>query len=582
MPKKACLPTCLIAVFLYAATTSGGAAHASGPSSAVVSPTTVVATLPTAQAPRVPFIDTVGTYGRPISTDSELAQKYFDQGLRFTFGYYFPEAVASFTEATRQDPEYAMCYWGLALAISPNPNSRRFAAIQDDPQGHGWESIKKAMGLRGSASEVEQTFISALAVRYDKDRYPERGARDTAYVVAIIEVSERYVHDPEAATMVADAIMTTTPWEYWRPDGTARPNVLRAKDALERAIDTNENHPWANHLYIHLMENSQTPWLALSNAERLEATMPGEGHIVHMPSHIYLRVGQYARATASNRRSLAADAQLVELWGDAGLPTGVSTYGLSARVHPGHASDFLHAAAMMQGSYAAAEQAAQVMANATPLATLAAGNGSGQGRFVKGWLTDRRFGKWDAILDMSAPETDLPFVLGMWHFVRGGALVATGDLAGAEQQLAWLRTAAGDPLIAELPARRNMAPDVLNLAAEALRGEIEAAHGNLTEALAHLETAVRTEDGLDHVEPADWLIPVRHTLGAVLLEAGRASEAEAVYWEDLRRYPHNGWSLYGLMQSQRAQGKMATAADAAARFDEAWSTADTEIRGSRF
>ncbi len=561
MMKKTFLPACLIAVLLYASVAPGA---------------------PAAQAPTVPLIDTVGTYSRPISTDSDLAQQYFDQGLRFTFGYYFPEAVASFTEATRQDPECAMCYWGLALTISPNPNSRRFTAIQDDPQGHGWASIKKALELRGSASEVERAFISALAVRYDRDRHPERDARDAAYVAATIEVSERYPHDPEAATMVADAIMTTTPWEYWRPDGTARPKVVQAKEALERAVAINEHHPWANHLYIHLMENSQTPWMALPHAERLEATMPGEGHIVHMPSHIYLRVGQYARATASNQRSRAADAQLVELWGDAEFPTGISTYGLSARGHPTHASDFLHAAAMMQGNYAAAMEAAHVMANATPLATIAAGNGTGQGRFIKGWLTDRRFGKWDAILAMEAPDTDLPFVLGMWHFVRGGAYVATGNLTGAEQQLGWLQAAADDPSIAELPARRNMAPDVLTLAAKALRGEIEAARGNLTEALAHLETAVRTEDSLDYVEPADWLIPVRHTLGAVLLEAGRAAEAEAVYWEDLRRYPNNGWALYGLMQSQRAQGKLTAAADAAARFEEAWSTADTEIRGSRF
>ena len=534
---------------------------------------------PATQAP-VPLVDTLGSYSRPIHTEVELAQAYFDQGVGFTFGYYFPEAVASFREAIRHDPRCAMCHWGLALAISPNPNSRRFASIVDDPQGAGRAAIARAVELATDGPEVERAFVEALAVRFAVDRYPDRGQRDAAYIEATRRLSERYPQDPEAATMLADAIMTASPWEYWRPDGSPRPDVSEAKAALERAVELVTDHPWANHLYIHLMENSQTPQLALPHADRLEATMPVEGHMVHMPAHIYIRVGDYERVTASNRRSLAADQQLAELWGDAELPLGVATYGLSMRTHPGHAHDFLHAAAMMQGNYENAIRAAEALAAGLSLDAIAPDNGAAQGRYVKGWLTQRRFGKWDELLARALPETELPFVRGMFHYARGGALVATGKLAEAQEALDRLAEQAVDPSIAELPARRNLAPVLLALAAEVLRGEIAAARGHTAAALNHLDTAVRIEDRLLYVEPADWQIPTRHTLGALLLEQGRYVEAEAVYWEDLRRFPHNGWSLLGLALSLEGQGKTAEAADARRRFEAAWSAADTPISGS--
>jgi hypothetical protein len=252
------------------------------------------------------LIEGLGKYSRPITTPSAVAQGYFDQGLLFVYGYYFSEALASFQEAARLDPACPMVYWGMAMAIGPNPNSR-YAGVPDDPQGKGREAIQKAWSLRAGASLKEVAFITALLVRYDSEKFPDRKQRDIAYAQAMKDLFTRYPDDPEAGTFYADSLMTISPWNYWRPDGSPRPGTTEVVTALERVMAMRPNHPGANHLYVHLFENSQTPSRALVAADRLEQTIPGAGHIVHMPSHIYIRVGQYDKAIASNERSLAAD-----------------------------------------------------------------------------------------------------------------------------------------------------------------------------------------------------------------------------------------------------------------------------------
>ncbi len=520
------------------------------------------------------MIEGLGNYHRPITTHSAVAQRYFDQGLLFVYGYYFSEALASFQEAARLDPACPMVYWGMAMAIGPNPNSRYFG-FPDDPQGKGREAIQKAWSLRVGASPKEVAFITALLVRYDSKKYPDRKQRDAAYVQAMKELFTRYPDDPEAGTFYADSLMTTSPWNYWNPDGSPRPGMTEAVTALERVMAMRPNHPGANHLYVHLFENSQTPSRALVAADRLGQTVPGAGHIVHMPSHIYIRVGQYDKAIASNERSLAADKEDLRLWGDRAFPSEV-TDATSAKTHAMHANEFIRSAATWEGNFTRAAEAARASA-AQAAQMVMESNGPAQHRYVQLWLTYRRFQKWQEILALPMPAKGMPYEEGTWHFVRGSAFTALGRTQDAQHELEQLKTLATDPAMARLMIAVNPANIVLTLSAEVLSGELAAKRGEIESALSHLERAVRIEDGLAYMEPPDWDHPVRLNLGAVLLQAKRPAEAEVVYWEDLRRHPENGWALSGLMQAFQAQGKAAEAMETERRYQKAWANADVKL-----
>jgi len=520
------------------------------------------------------LIEGLGSYHRPITTHSAVAQRYFDQGLLFVYGYYFSEALASFQEAARLDPACPMVYWGMAMAIGPSPNSR-YAGVPDDPQGKGREAMQKAWSLRAGASPKEVAFITALFVRYDSKKYPDRKQRDAAYAQAMKDLFTRYPDDPEAGTFYADSLMTMSPWNYWRPDGSPRPGTTEVVTALERVMAMRSNHPGANHLYVHLFENSQNPSRALVAADRLEQTVPRAGHIVHMPSHIYIRVGQYDKAIASNERSLAADKEELRLWGDRAFPSEV-TYPLSAKIHAMHANEFIRSAATWEGNFnRAAETARASAAEAAHMGMES--NGPAQRRYVQPWLTYRRFQKWQEILALPAPAKGMPFVEGTWHFVRGSAFTALDRTEDAQRELEQLKTLATDPAMARLMIAVNPASIVLNLSAEILSGELAAKRGEIESALSHLERAVRIEDGLAYMEPPDWDHPVRLNLGAVLLEGKRPAEAEVVYWEDLRRHPENGWALHGLAQAFRAEDKNEEATQTEERFHRAWAQADSKL-----
>jgi tetratricopeptide (TPR) repeat protein len=523
------------------------------------------------------LIEGLGKYHHPITTHSTVAQRYFDQGLLFVYGYYFPEALASFQEAARLDPQSAMIQWGIAMATAPDPNSR-YGGLPDDPKGQGRAAIQKAWSLRAEASEQERAFIAALMVRYDREKYPDRSQRDAAYAQAMKELVQRYPDDPEAGTLYADSLMTMSPWNYWMPDGQPRPGTSEVVSALEHVMAIHPDHPLANHLYVHLFENSQNPARALPAADRLAQTMPGEGHIIHMPSHIYIRVGQYAKAIANNERSLAADKELLKLWGTREMPMGYTSLPLSARTHNMHANEFIRSAATLEGNYARAIEAARASAASAAAATMdMASDGSSERRLVQPWLTYRRFEKWQEILTEPAPPKGTPFVEGIWHFVRGSAFMATGRQQEAAGELERVKAASNDPAIAKLQTRINPAGTILTLSAETLSGEIAAARGEIESALLHFETAIRMEDGLAYMEPPDWDDPVRLNLAAVLLEAKRPAEAEVVYWEDLRRHPENGWALHGLAQAFRAEGKNEEATQTEERFHRAWAQADSKL-----
>ena len=522
------------------------------------------------------LVDNIGTYGRKISTTSPLAQKFFDQGLRLVYGYYFPEAIASFEEAQQYDPDHPMLDWGLALAMGPNPNSRK-NSFPDDPHGDGRKAIANARDHLARATAVERALIESLSVQYETDRYPDRAGRDEKYIEATRSVLDRYPDDLEAGFMYVDALMIRGAWNYWQRDGSPLPGTHEAAAALEHLMALEPNHPGAVHLYVHLFESSAEPERALPQADRLESLMPKEGHMVHMPSHIYLRVGQYEKAIANNERSVAADHFFLSQWGARPFPMA-GTYHLSASTHAPHALDVLRYAAILQGNYARALQAARDLAGSH---SMMAANPRQQ-RPPAMWLVHKAFGKWQALLAEPAPPAERVYLNGAWHYFRGSAFTGLGEIKKAESELEALATTSRDPALKDVLSGANSAGPILAMLYRALSGEIAKARGQHGEAVLAFEQAVRMQDALNFNEPPDWPQSMRLYLGSALLEAGRAKDAEGVYREELRDLRDNGWALFGLWQSVRAQGRSAEAQEVRERFDRAWKDADVVLSASVF
>lgn len=525
------------------------------------------------------LVEGTGIYSRPVSTESELAQQFFDQGLRLTWGYYFPEAAASHQEALRHDPDQAMIYWGLALALGPNPNSRRYG-LQDDPQGEARKAINRAMQLIDNANEVERAFIETLHVRFDADAIPDRNARDQAYLAAARALFERYPEDPDAGTLLGDAYMITRPARsYWAADGQPLQGTAEAAAALERVMEVRPDHPGANHLYLHLLESSNMPEQALPAADRLEALMPGAGHVVHMPGHIYVRVGQHTRSIEQNERSIAADVAFLAAWGDLPFPQS-GTYPLSAQNHRRHAYDFIRYSAAIQGSYAKAVAAAGDAIAHEPEERIR--RGAADKTIATRWLINKMFGRWDELLADDRSMEGTLYLDGMWYYTQGSGQVGRDELGAAARSLSQLRAVAGDPDSQTIQRDSNSVAVLMELAAFGLEGEIMQAQGNLDGAIAAFESAVAIEDTLAYTEPPDWAQPMRHYLGAALLEAEDAVEAERVYRRDMTWNRNDGWALFGLWQSLEAQGKTEEAQAVYADFQGAWKEADVELSRSRF
>lgn len=517
-----------------------------------------------------------GTYSRPITTDSAQAQAFFDQGLRMAWSFYFPESIASYQEAARLDPDSPMPHFGLAHAAGPNPNSR-YGGLPDDPQGAGLAAIRRALALANNGSLRERDMINALFVLYNKDAIPDSRERDFAFVDAMRNLHDKYPDDPDIAAIFGESYMNTTRWDYWDEDGAAKPGTAEAQAAFESAMRSEPNHPGSNHLYIHLMEASAQPELAMPAAQKLEATVPISGHMVHMPGHIYLRVGEYEKAIDINERSQIVDAQFAEIWGDTNFPL-IGTYPLSHKIHKGHALDFVRYANMLQGNYAAASEAATRNAgNTDPDIT------SGLKNIAHTWITDKVFGKWDKIHADNAANSqyEAPYLKGMWSYVMGSAHVAKGHMGPAEAQLANLQAQITADGVDDNGVRPTPASHVLNLASHALNGEIEEAKGNLDGAAMHYNLAIQLQDSLNYTEPPDWSQSMRLYLGAVLLDAGRAVEAEEVYRKDLEWNRQNAWTTFGLSQALEAQGKTQEAIIVERQFQSFFRNADVEITRSR-
>ena len=514
-----------------------------------------------------------GTYSRAISTQSPDAQKFFDQGLRLAWGFYFPESIASYQQASLFDPEHPMPYWGIAHAAGPNPNSR-YARMPDDPQGAGLAAIQSALARIDRATPMEAELIRALHIFYDADRIPDPKARDQAYLAQMRALNAKFPDDPDIAALYAGSFMSIRRWDYWDKNGEAKGETLAVAEALEHIIRTGDPHPGVYHLHIHLIEASMTPQRALVSADALEATLPIGGHVVHMPAHIFVRVGQYQRAIDNNLRSLAVDKQFAEYWGDLPLPT-IGTYPLSHKIHAGHALDFVRYAATMQGSSALAIKSAKQMAeaiskNGTPMGRM-------QKRVAAPWVTLKIFGKWDEILAIESLPDSTSYLDGILAYVKGSAHVARGSLALAQAQLAEINRIAASEDVSVNRAGATATAELLALAAHALEGEIQMVSGDLAGAIASFEKGVALEDTNNYTEPPDWPQSMRLYLGAALLRAERFEDAETVFRQDLRWHQNNGWSLYGLMQSLEAQGKTQEAKVIQNQWLSVWANADIEL-----
>ncbi len=518
-----------------------------------------------------------GTYSRPITTDSQQAQAFFDQGLRMAWSFYFPESIASYQEAARLDPDSPMPHFGIAHAAGPNPNSR-YAGMPDDPQGAGLAAIRQAMDLANNGTQRERDMINALFVLYNKDAVPDRVERDFAFLDAMRQLHAKYPDDADIATIFGESYMNTTRWDYWNLDGSAKPGTAEGKAALEAAMALEHDHPGANHLYIHLMEGSAEPELAMPAAQKLESTVPISGHMVHMPGHIYLRVGEYEKAIDINERSQLVDQQFAEIWGDTNFPL-IGTYPLSHKIHAPHALDFVRYANMLQGNYGAAADAA--LRGTDDVGEDAASINRGQKRVAHNWIVDKVFGKWDNIHGATQNHGGTPYLDGMWSYVMGSAHVAKGHIELAEAEVANIRTQIQADNVDDTGVGPTPASHVLSLAMHALLGEIEEAKGNLDAAIMHYGHAVEFQDNLNYTEPPDWSQSMRLYLGAALLDNDQAAEAEAVYRKDLEWNQQNGWTTFGLYQAVEAQGREQEAIILKRQFESLWRNADVELKRSR-
>jgi tetratricopeptide (TPR) repeat protein len=518
-----------------------------------------------------------GVYSRPITTESSAAQQFFDQGLRLAWGFYFPESIASYQEAARLDPTHPMPYWGMAHAMGPNPNSR-YGRMPDDPLGEGLKAIEKARSLADNGNDYERDLINAMYVLYDQKTIADDGERDLAYLDAARALHKKYPTDADVGALYAAGYMSIGRWDYWDANGEPKSETATVAAALEQVLVAEPGHPGANHLYIHLLEASLEPERALGAADRLEATMPVAGHVVHMPAHIYVRVGQYQKAIASNERSQEVDLEFARHWGDLPLPN-LGTYPLSHKMHAPHAIDFIRYAATVQGNYAVAIEAAEKSAGFVSEANV--DKRGGQKRASAPWLVHKTFGKWDKLITHTPRYVGLPYLDGIWSYALGGAYAATGDLVNARLESDKLTKLANSPDADTYRVGATPASAVLKLASLGLQGEILQAEGRFDEAIAAFAEAVAIEDQNNYTEPPDWSQPVRHFLGAALVEAGQYEQAEAVYRRDLRWNQNNGWSLYGLYQSLDKQGKEAEAASVYQQYEQAWQHADVTLTRSR-
>lgn len=517
---------------------------------------------------KVPLFDDLGTYTRPITTQSTAAQRYFDQGLRFLFGFNHGMAIRSFQAAAEADPECAMAHWGVALACGPHIN---FPLVPPPRAEMAWAALTRARKHAGRSPPVDQALIAALAQRYANPQPEDRSPLDRAYADAMRDVWRKYPKDPDVGVFFAEALMDLRPWDQWARDGQPQPGTEEVLAVLDAVIALAPDHPFANHLYIHAVEASPNPERALAAADRLRLLQPGLAHNVHMPSHIDIRVGDWHRAVTANLAAIAADQRYR---GVVGPPQDLVV------LYAAHNRHMLSFAAMMTGQRALALEHIRKMVTEIPPDFLQEWAVAAEAFAAMPYEVMVRFGQWDEILRQpdAYPEY-MPFTRAFRRAARAIALAAKGETGSARaEQKAFLELAKAIPK--ETMLGNNSGSGIMAVATPMVEGEILVREGRLEEGLAALRAAIAAEDQLHYDEPPGWILPVRHALGAVLMVNARYAEAEQVYRDDLARLPGNGWSLFGLAEALTMQGRHEEAAAASKRFREVWRHADVEIASS--
>ncbi len=511
----------------------------------------------------VPLFEGLGSNGRKIRTSSREAQRYFDQGLSFLFAFNHDEAIRSFRKAAELDPHAAMAWWGISIANGPHINN---PMVTPESAKAAWDALQRAQKESGKAEATERDLITALASRYSDPSPADRSALDLAYADAMRGVWQRHPKDADVGALFAEAMMDLRPWNQWTPEGQPQPGTPEVLATLESVMKLRADHPLALHLYIHAVEASREPGRADDAADRLRDLQPGLGHLVHMPSHIDVRRGRWREAVTANTKAIRADDRYRAISPRQGF------YGL----YMAHNHHMLAFAAMMIGWRSTATQAVDTMVAGIPPDWAKDFAPIADGYLTMPLEVRVRFGAWDEVL--AAPERAeiYPFARAMRHYARGVAFSAKGDTRSARAEQAAF-AAARAALPAESQLGNNKGSDLLAVADRVLEGEISYREGKREAAFASLRQAVALEEKLKYDEPPSWILPARHTLGAALLDAGRARDAEKVFRRDLEVLPNNGWALYGLAKSLRMQHRAAEAARTDAEFRKAWAAADFEI-----
>lgn len=519
-------------------------------------------------AKEMPLFNNLGDHHHRISTKSKEAQAFFDQGYRLLFNFNHAAAIASFTEALKRDPNCAMCWWGISLAHGPNINM----PMLPDAQAPALHALEMAQSLSIHASPAERAYIDALSKRYSSAPDAERSALDKAFASAVAKLAGMYPDDLDAQVLYAEALMDTSPWDYWQSDRrTPKAGFERLVPVLEGVLKRSPRHPGAMHLYIHAVEASSNPGRAEKYADALGSLLPGAGHLVHMPTHIYNRIGRYEDGVRWNQKAARADEAYFDATNDRGM------YAAMYYVHNLH---FVWTAATSEGRSALArEYAHKVVENLEP--GMVQNFPSAQIFVPTELYAALRFGDWDSVLKAPAPNVSLRFATAIWHYARARAFAAKGDIAKATSESALVATSFSADDAKQFMNFGVPGEDLVRIAGHVARSDIARAKGDKDDAVNELKAAVNAQDNLPYTEPPWWDFPTRQFLGDALMQAGRYREAAETYREDLKEWPKNGWSLIGLARALEMSGHGREAKSVRAQFRKAWSRADIKLSSSR-
>jgi len=516
-----------------------------------------------------PLMENLGKYGMKVSTSNERAQLFFNQGLNLYYGFNHLEAYRSFKEVARLDPACAMAYWGQALSLGPNINLPMDPADTETV----YRALQKALTLLDKSSPKEQALIRALSKRYTAAALKDRKPLDEAYANAMEEVASQFPADAEVNTLYAEALMDLHPWDFWK-NGKAQPWTSQPVEIIDKVVSKYPNHPGAHHLNIHILEASPDPDKAIESADKLLDLVPGSGHLVHMPSHIYIRVGRYIDGVESNERAVKTDEEYI---------AQCKVQGVYPLFYYPHNYHFLLACAQMAGMSSKSAVTAEALKKSIPVEMMNMQDFvTLQHWYTMPWYNMVRFGKWNEILQINEPVDSLKYVKSVWHYARGMAFIRTNKLPEAQQELSNLSKLVADPFMESTISEFNSFKNVLGIGENILAAEIQAKLKNYDQAIQFMNKAMDIEDNLLYQEPPDWYHPTRQVLGAILLEAKKPELAEQRFREDLNQYRNNGWSLHGLHQSLQAQGKKKEAALVKKEFEKAFAKSDVSLKSVRY